>query len=297
MTPYPGPGRHFEDLERSAGLQRYRIHAIPDESAARAIAQTALAEGKRVLWVVNTVDRCQHLARDFEQLGALCYHSRFTLRDRKERHTAVVAAFQSDKPTGGIIALTTQVCEMSLDLDADVLITELAPIPSLIQRMGRCNRHALDEANPGIVYCYAPESPLPYNPAEVEPARAFLTSLDGQAVSQLRLEDELDARTRQDPRRADTWIQFVEGPPWAAGGEEDLRDSHDFTVDAVLDCDLEQVLGLRRRHLPYDGFVLPVPRRHAGSSQCLGRALCVAPADHYDARFGFFQEPIHGRQT
>lgn len=297
LTPYPGPGRQFQDLERSAQLRRYRIHAIPDESVARAIAQTALTEGKRVLWVVNTVDRCQRLARNFEQLGALCYHSRFTLRDRKERHTAVVAAFQSGRATGGIIALTTQVCEMSLDLDADVLITELAPIPSLIQRMGRCNRHARDEANPGIVYCYTPASPLPYNLAEVEPAHAFLASLDRQAVSQSRLEDELEARTRQDPRRADTWIQFVEGAPWAAGGEEDLRDSHDFTVDAVLDCDLEQVLGLRRRHQPYDGFVLPVPRRHASRSQRLGRALSVAPADHYDTRFGFFQEPIHGRQT
>lgn len=297
LTPYPGPGRQFQDLERSAQLRRYRIHAIPDESVARAIAQTALTEGKRVLWVVNTVDRCQRLARNFAQLGALCYHSRFTLRDRKERHTAVVAAFQSGRATGGIIALTTQVCEMSLDLDADVLITELAPIPSLIQRMGRCNRHARDEANPGIVYCYTPASPLPYNLAEVEPAHAFLASLDRQAVSQSRLEDELEARTRQDPRRADTWIQFVEGAPWAAGGEEDLRDSHDFTVDAVLDCDLEQVLGLRRRHQPYDGFVLPVPRRHASRSQRLGRALSVAPADHYDTRFGFFQEPIHGRQT
>jgi CRISPR-associated endonuclease/helicase Cas3 len=39
-----------------------------------------------------------------------------------------------------MIALTTQVCEMSLDLSAALLVSEFAPLTSLIQRMGRCNR-------------------------------------------------------------------------------------------------------------------------------------------------------------
>ena len=38
------------------------------------------------------------------------------------------------------IAVTTQVCEMSLDLDADMLVTEVAPVTAMVQRFGRSNR-------------------------------------------------------------------------------------------------------------------------------------------------------------
>lgn len=293
LTLYPGPGQTFDDLERSASLLRYQVQAIDGEETAKTIARQALAEKRRVLWVVNTVDRCQRLA---QELDALCYHSRFTLDDRKRRHREVVAAFQPGGAPGGVIALTTQVCEMSLDLDAQVLITELAPIPSLIQRMGRCNRHAKDEANQGMVYCYEAEKALPYKDDEIAPARSFLSALHGQAVSQLRLEEELEQRTRLDARGADAWIQFTEGAPWAAAGEEDLRDSHDFTLNAVLDHDLDMVLALRQKRKPIDGFIVPVPRRHAEYDARLGPALRLARADHYHRRFGFLQEPDHARQ-
>lgn len=290
LTLYPGPGHTFDDLEQSARLRRYQVRAIAGEAAAKALAVEALAQKKRVLWVVNTVDRCQRLARE---LQALCYHSRFTLDDRKQRHREVVAAFQPGGAPDGVIALTTQVCEMSLDLDADVLISELAPIPSLIQRMGRCNRKAQDESRQGRVYCYAAETSQPYRDDEIAPARAFLAALDGQAVSQQRLEEELEQRTRLDPRSADAWIQFTEGAPWAAAGEEDLRDSHDYTVNAILDRDLNTVLALRKRRDPIDGFIVPVPHRHAQYEARLAPALRLARTDHYHPQFGFLQEPAH----
>ena len=73
-----------------------------------------------------------------EGVPLLCYHSRFKLIDRVKRHDAVVRAFRKGRPAA--LAITTQVCEMSLDMDADLLVTEACPVTSLIQRMGRCNR-------------------------------------------------------------------------------------------------------------------------------------------------------------
>lgn len=139
-------GEGLEDLDRLARLPRYHVACLPSDDGAEARARTAVAAGKRVLWVVNTVDRCQEQTQRLRKLNPICYHSRFTLDDRKDRHARVVGAFQSDEAKG-LLAITTQVCEMSLDLDAQVLISEQAPIPSLIQRMGRCNRHAKPDSD------------------------------------------------------------------------------------------------------------------------------------------------------
>lgn len=126
------PDRDLAEL-RTQGLQ-----------TAYELAISAYREGKLVLWVVNTVDRCREISFDLvDKIGddnVLTYHSRFTLDDRKNRHAETIEAFkfQAGKRQP-VIAVTTQVCEMSLDLDADVLITELAPIPSMVQRFGRSN--------------------------------------------------------------------------------------------------------------------------------------------------------------
>ena len=92
-------------------------------------------------------------------------HSRFRYKDRAERHREVIDSFRAaesrtmcrallPRPAlyepvrnrNGVgqatVLVTTQVAEMSLDLSADLLITDIAPIPSLIQRMGRLNRRA-----------------------------------------------------------------------------------------------------------------------------------------------------------
>ena len=76
-------------------------------------------------------------------------------------------------------------------------------------------------------------------------------------------------------------------------GEEDLRDIRDFTLNAILDNDLQTVLALRKDHKPIDGFIVPVPRRHARYDSGLGPALRLASADYYDPRYGFLQEPHH----
>ncbi len=280
-------GEGLEDLDRLARLPRYRVARLPSGDAAEARARTAVAAGKRVLWVVNTVDRCQERTQSLRKLNPICYHSRFTLNDRKKRHAKVISEFQSNEAKG-LLAITTQVCEMSLDLDAQVLISEQAPIPSLIQRMGRCNRHAQPDSNqPGEVYFYPPDSSTPYRPDQLEGVTAFLEDIDGTDTSQERLEELLEHYTRHGGSEGDRWAAFIDDGAWACGGAEELRDSPDYTEQAVIDID--EYLRLARLHEPTDGLIVPVPKKLARRDAGLPRHLRMAPADHYDPALGFMK--------
>ena len=237
------------------------------KKTARQQAIEAYRNKSCILWVVNTVDRCRQIAADLEkELGfdILTYHSRFKLKDRQKRHQETVAAFafqqSARKP---VIAVTTQVCEMSLDLDADVLISELAPISSLVQRLGRSNRSSeRPKTFRSQVFVYEPEGDLPYNPNELEAARKFMGEVSEQGeVSPWYLADAL---LRHSPKEqyADGSSSFVDGGYWAIA--EPFRDRDNYSVDAILDSDLETVKTLVEKRDPdVAGYVLPVPKKYA----------------------------------
>lgn len=286
---FPDAETQFSDLEHLAGLPRYHVETLDSQSAALEIAREAMRQNKKCLWVVNTVDRCQQLARE---LGALCYHSRFTLDDRKDRHREVIRAFQTtgEQP---VIAVTTQVCEMSLDLDAQVLISETAPITAMIQRMGRCNRHAQDDTSPvGKVYFYAAEKSEPYNAEDLRGTSDFVAAIQANTISQTRLEELLE-QLGSDAPEPDRVAAFIDDGFWSRGGREDLRDGPDFSVPAILDEHIERYLQTIKYKKPTDGFVVPVPRKFAQSDARLGW-MKSAPTSHYDSRYGFFKEPLVG---
>jgi CRISPR-associated endonuclease/helicase Cas3 len=106
--------------------------------------------GKRVLMITNTVRGAQALyrklcsERGWEKLRLL--HSRFVFRDRMQKEAEV------GHPEPGMIFVATQVVEVSLDISYDVLITEVAPIDALVQRMGRINRWGELPPAPVLVY-------------------------------------------------------------------------------------------------------------------------------------------------
>ena len=180
---------------------------------------------------------------------------------------------------------------MSLDLDAQVLISEVAPFTAMIQRMGRCNRHAKDNSSPvGHVYFYVPEKPEPYGVEDLHGASDFIAAIRGSTVSQTRL-DELLEQFGPNAPEPDRIAAFIDDGYWSRGGREDLRDGLDFSVPAILDGDIERYLRAIKHKKPTDGFVVPVPKEFAQSDPRLGW-MKSAPASHYDARYGFFKEPL-----
>lgn len=98
------------------------------------------ADGKKVLVVCNTKKQALSTYDNLpKEINRILYHSQFILKDRKKKEEELEQIGRTDH-TQPIVAVCTQVVEVSLDLDFDVLYTENAPIDCLIQRMGRVNR-------------------------------------------------------------------------------------------------------------------------------------------------------------
>lgn len=138
----------------SAKTVQPTLHAIADDPDALAARAAKYAdEGARVLIIRNLVDDCVATQRAVEavapaphQFGcagtAAPHHSRFAPDDRSRLDDAIESTFGKEaNRTGGCIAVATQTVEQSLDIDADILLTDLCPMDVLLQRIGRLHRH------------------------------------------------------------------------------------------------------------------------------------------------------------
>jgi CRISPR-associated endonuclease/helicase Cas3 len=112
------------------------------------IIRAALSEGRCICWVRNTVAdaiEAHSLLQGEVPAGQVwLFHARFVLHDRLTMEDQVLQAF--GKRSGraertGRLLIATQVVEQSLDVDFDVLVSDLAPIDRLVQRAGRLQRH------------------------------------------------------------------------------------------------------------------------------------------------------------
>ncbi len=212
----PLMGQVYEDrpgeLAQIAKANRYKVTRIEEPHAERIVREAVREQpdgtcGKRVLWVVNQVSRAQSIAQKLSDIGVqlVCYHSRFRLRDRVDRHRETVGTVKAGQPAA--VAISTQVCEMSLDIDADVLITEECPISSLIQRMGRCRRgrDELASKGPGDVFIYRPAKEMVYSRDDLAGLPDFLAFLQTKAaVSQSDLEMRTESVWVKDGRGSKT---------------------------------------------------------------------------------------------
>lgn len=136
----------FEDFEREAGtdFEVRKLSKAESEDIAELI-KSITGEGV-VGVIVNTVRKAQEYARicseAFGEQNVFLLHSSYIATDRykKEEELLRTIGKNGDRPKFKIV-IGTQVIEQSLDIDFDVLITELAPMDLILQRMGREHRH------------------------------------------------------------------------------------------------------------------------------------------------------------
>ena len=150
--PYPlitgrNEGRSFEPVAATAPESRFvKVDFITAENAVQEAIMSA-RNGGAVLWICNTVDSAQKQYRRFTDttqgefpVGIL--HSRFPFWQREKIEDEWMERFgKSEKTRCRSILVSTQIVEQSVDLDADFMITELAPTDMLLQRIGRLWRH------------------------------------------------------------------------------------------------------------------------------------------------------------
>lgn len=122
----------------------------PSTIAARAVE--AARGGAKVLVVRNTVISAQQVFRAFLDQGGgehalsvagipALHHSRFAAEDRELLDDAVELVLGKNRVQGGSVVIGTQTLEQSLDIDADLLISDICPVDVLLQRIGRLHRH------------------------------------------------------------------------------------------------------------------------------------------------------------
>jgi len=110
--------------------------------------QEALREGGCAAVICNTVRRSQDVYRVLREAkivsdeNLILFHARFPFGWRKRIEARVLKQFgkKGNRPHQAIV-VATQVIEQSLDLDFDLMISDLAPVDLLIQRAGRLHRH------------------------------------------------------------------------------------------------------------------------------------------------------------
>ena len=166
-APYPAVSTASDDNETVAaagGSQREKavqiepMAAMPEFNLVAGRALQAARTGAKVLIVRNTVNFAirtqqaleeeaaadeQHLLFSLSGLPTL-HHGRFSVDDRKQLDRRVEELLGKDRAAGGRIVVGTQTLEQSLDIDADLLITDLCPVDVLLQRIGRLHRHDRD---------------------------------------------------------------------------------------------------------------------------------------------------------
>ncbi|MCV6611187.1 MAG: CRISPR-associated helicase Cas3', partial [Amphritea sp.] len=176
MTGCVGSVQEYPVASRACVSRTLAVTRIDELSAVEQRIREAINSGQSVCWIRNTVDDAREAyALALQQNWAdadktMLFHSRFAMCDRQWIEENVLQRFGKDSAAAqrnGQLLIATQVIEQSLDLDFDLMISDLAPIDLLIQRAGRLHRHNRDaEGNPAAIesrteptFCiYAPEA-------------------------------------------------------------------------------------------------------------------------------------------
>ncbi|WP_329295604.1 CRISPR-associated helicase Cas3' [Streptomyces pseudovenezuelae] len=125
---------------RLAVIQRLLKPVIEGEGGCALVVCNTVAEAQQTYRSLRTVLAARGQVGDGGEVQLL--HARFPGEERERRTLTVTAGLGRTGPRPARrIVVATQVVEQSLDLDADVVISDLAPLALLLQRAGRCWRH------------------------------------------------------------------------------------------------------------------------------------------------------------
>ncbi|MBM4042906.1 MAG: CRISPR-associated helicase Cas3' [Planctomycetes bacterium] len=221
--------------------KRYRLEGRPDAEECWPDVEKALRVGQKVLWVCNRVKDARAVfraaARSTGGAEVALYHSRLRYEDRVKRQKEVLRLFDPNTKSPCLV-VATQVCEMSLDISADLMVTAIPPLPALVQRLGRLNRFA-ERDDPRLCLVY-PFEGMPYHREEhrqqIQAAQRAIAALCGQPCSQAQLAEHLN--------RMEVQEEWTSSSSWLDGGWESEplppREA-DTSITVVMEDDLGDI--------------------------------------------------------
>jgi len=175
-------------------LARHRVQivdaSILDSHVLQAVSREVRA-GRSVLVAVNTVKTAQAVWQALRSTSGhirpILLHSRFAARDRMDKEAEIMrgssASIPADRRQPALV-VSTQVIEVSLDLDFDTVFTEPAPLEALVQRFGRVNRRGLRGIAPVRVLTGPADGQGIYDPRLVQGSLRVLEVADGQVLDE-----------------------------------------------------------------------------------------------------------------
>lgn len=201
--------------------QSVEIERIEDDLPTLAkILSERLTEGGCAVVIRNVVRRAQETAEYLREVlpgvPVMLTHARYLAADRARRDTELLDLFGSPQRSTGrpdkAIVVATQVIEQSLDLDFDLMVTDLAPMDLLLQRSGRLHRHARSAQN---------------RPARVRTPRLLISGVDWG----------------EDPPVVDPGTQFVYGEHLSLRTLAELRGRERFELPEDIAQTVQRVYG------------------------------------------------------
>jgi CRISPR-associated endonuclease/helicase Cas3 len=172
---------------------------LSDETITQVIARQGA--GEAVLLVATTVARAQEaydsLRRRLGEDAVSLLHGRFTGEDRTRKEVTLMAKVANGRSRvgePGTVLVATQVVEVSLDVDFDVLFTDPAPVEPLIQRFGRVNRGRRAGLRDVVVHTAMPKAGANiYGRESVERALATLRPYSDEPIREDLVQGWVDA--------------------------------------------------------------------------------------------------------
>ncbi|MDQ2707919.1 MAG: CRISPR-associated helicase Cas3' [Actinomycetota bacterium] len=225
-------------LDATRRLERIEIDG---KRYARELSSRIVSEHRpatRTLVVLNTVDRATEVFDAVTKLAPaadlVLLHSRYRPPDRAVRTKVAIAA----PGAAGTIVVSTQVLEAGMDITSELLVTELAPWSSIVQRSGRCNRDGC-ASDARILWTWPPsglKQHLPYKAEQLEHTSGVLAALEGEDVTSSRMQEaaqDLDPPVHPVLRRRDL-LDLFDTAPDLDGNDIDvsqwIRDADDRTA-------------------------------------------------------------------
>lgn len=241
-----------DDYEKFSFIQNNQKRKLNVQDKEIEISDVFDLHKNKTIIICNTVKSCnekakailEHIEKNDLETVVICIHSRFFQKHRKEKEKKIIQYFGKNSKKNNVILITTQVIEVGLDISCDVMLTEVSPINSFLQRIGRSARWG----GMSQIYVFHPEKEFVYNNDLTESTfQALLENekkeidrdLSEHLISDVLTEKENSIFLMVKESNQLTWENIIQS--WQTGNKgfarELIRDIHSINIVLINEED------------------------------------------------------------